>query len=267
MNKLLVTFLVAFVLASGPRPLQAQKFEYAKKAEFDAQGNIYVSSDKGKLLWMANTEHCSEAHVANDLQTVGCAVVHDPEPGNPLPCYRLEIYRKGGAKETIEPGATIRDWHFWKDGEQVAVYYGPRDGQGTYALYDSATARVIEKLGEPPNEGLLPQWAKSQAQIQDESVPTSVLRTEERTKWIGKALRQISKIQPGMRRKDLLEIFTTEGGLSTRTQRTYVFIECRYIKVTVGFKPVSSQSTGLDDDPDDIIESISQPYLAWGVAD
>ena len=267
MNKLLASFPVALLLVSEPRLLQEQKFEYAKQAEFDAQGNIYVSSNQGKLLWMANTEHCSEARVANDLQTVGCAVLHDAEPGNPLACFRLEIYRKGGAKETIEPGGPIREWHFWKDGEQVAVYYGPRDGQGTYALYDSAAARVIEKLGEPPDESLLPQWAKSQAQIQDESVPTSAALTEERTKWIGKALRQISKIQPGMRRKDLLEIFTTEGGLSTRTQRTYVYAGCRYIKVNVGFKLVSSQSGSLDEDPDDVIESISQPYLGWTVAD
>ena len=70
-----------------------------------------------------------------------------------------------------------------------------------------------------------------------------------------------------MRRKDLLTVFTTEGGISTRTQRTYVNTECPYFKVNVRFKVVSGEGRDLDEDPDDIIESISQPYLAWGVTD
>jgi hypothetical protein len=80
-------------------------------------------------------------------------------------------------------------------------------------------------------------------------------------------LRQIGKFKPGMRRKDLLKVFTTEGGLSTQTQRTYVYIECPYIKLTVHFKASSNESAEIPDDPDDIIESISQPYLQWGVYD
>jgi hypothetical protein len=43
--------------------------------------------------------------------------------------------------------------------------------------------------------------------------------------------------------------------------------ECPYIKVTVRLKAVSGESTALDEDPDDIIESVSQPYLAWSVTD
>ncbi len=184
----LATFLVSLAIASTPGALQEQQFEYTKQAELDDQGNIYVSSDQGKLIWMANTKHCSEVSEANDHQTVGCRVMQDQKLGNSAPSLQLEIYRKGGHKESIEPGATILDWHFWKDGEQVALYYGPRYGQGTYALYDSATARLIEKLAEPSDESLLPQWAKSQAQIQDESVPMNSAVAEERRKWGSKRL-------------------------------------------------------------------------------
>jgi hypothetical protein len=46
-----------------------------------------------------------------------------------------------------------------------------------------------------------------------------------------------------------------------------VHTECPYIKVNVRFKVVSAESLELNEDPDDIIESISQPYLAWGVMD
>jgi len=268
MSKLVfATFLVSLVVASTPGPLREQQFEYDKQAELDAEGNIYVSSDQGKLIWMGNTKHCSEVSEANDQQTVGCRVMQDQERGNIAPSLQLEIYRKGGHREIIEPGAPILDWHFWKDGQEVAVSYGQGNGQVTYALYDSATARLIEKLAEPSDESLLPQWAKSGAQIQDESVPVSAELTQERRLWIAKLLRQIGKIKPGMRRKDLLTVFTTEGGISSRTQRTYVHTECPYIKVNVRFKAVSGESSGLDEDPDDIIESVSQPYLAWSVMD
>ena len=70
-----------------------------------------------------------------------------------------------------------------------------------------------------------------------------------------------------MKRQDLLTVFTTEGGLSTRFQRTYVYSECPYIKVDVRFKTVTDDRDGSNEDEEDIIESISQPYLAWSVWD
>jgi hypothetical protein len=76
-----------------------------------------------------------------------------------------------------------------------------------------------------------------------------------------KVIWQTGKIKPGMQRKDLLELFTTEGGLSTSRRRTYVLIECPYIKVNVSFKAGSNESG------EDIIESLSKLYLEWGNAD
>lgn len=148
MSKLVfATFLVSLVVASTPWPLREQQFEYNKQAELDAKGNIYVSSDQGRLIWMADTKHCSEVHVANDQQTVGCRVMQDQKLGNSAPSLQLEIYQKGGHKEIIEPGAPILDWHFWEDGQQVAFSYGQGNGQVTYALYDLATARIYRKTG------------------------------------------------------------------------------------------------------------------------
>jgi hypothetical protein len=261
---LLVSLLSSFPISA------AQQSDYAKEAGLDPQGNIYVSSDEGKAIWMANTSHCSETTFANDRQTVGCRVmgqVQDPKTDGFSPTFQLEIYLKGGRKKTIEPGPPIFEWHFWKNGQQVAVYSGPRYGQGVFALYESATGRLVEKLAEPTDESSLPQWAKSSAQIEDESVPMSAALAEERTKWVAKLLRQIGKVQPGMRRKDLLTIFTTEGGISNRFQRTYVHVECPYIKVTVRFKAVNDERNALTENPEDIIESISPPYLAWSTMD
>jgi hypothetical protein len=193
--------------------------------------------------------------------------MEDPNGANSLESHRLEIYRKGGHKEIIEPGGSIGEWHFSKAGHQIAVSYWPTDGHAMHALFELATARLVDKVSETSDERLLPQWAKSPSQIQDESVAMSTELSAERTKWISKVLRQIGKFKPGMRRRDLLKVFTTEGGLSFRTQRTYVYAQCPYIKVTVHFKASGDEGATIDEDPDDIIESISQPYLQWGVYD
>jgi hypothetical protein len=233
-------------------PCAAQKTGYNKEAELDEKGNIFVSSDAGRLIWMADTRHCSESIFATDRQTVGCMVA---------PSMSSRPHR------AIEPGAPILDWHFWEEGREVAVHSGLNLRQGTYALYESATARVIEKLAEPAEEIALPQWAKSQSQIQDEAVPMSAALTRERTYWIARVLRQIEKIEPGMRRKDLGGILTTEGGLSNRFQRTYVHVDCPYIKVNVRFKAASDETNALKEDPDDTIESVSEPFLQWSTMD
>lgn len=73
MSKLVfATFLVSLVVASTPWPLREQQFEYNKQAELDAKGNIYVSSDQGKLIWMANTNHCSEVRQSLKDKALAC---------------------------------------------------------------------------------------------------------------------------------------------------------------------------------------------------
>jgi hypothetical protein len=44
-----------------------------------------VSSEQGKLIWMANTKHCPEVREANDHQRVGCRVMEDQKLGNTAP--------------------------------------------------------------------------------------------------------------------------------------------------------------------------------------
>jgi len=245
----------------------AQELAYDEQAEIDARGNIFVSSDAGKLIWMGTTKPCAEAREAEDMQTMGCLLMQSPEVGTMQPQLRLEIYLRGGQKKIFEPGGPILEWHFWGNGRQAAVFFAEEPRKGTHVLYDAATGGVVEKVAEPLDGRQLPQWAKDSAQIQDESVPESESLKEERTKWLVKVLREIGKIQPGMTRKDLLAMFRIEGGLSTRSQRTYVFAECRIIKIDVKFKAANDETDMLKQDPEDVIESISQPYLAWGIND
>lgn len=89
----------------------------------------------------------------------------------------------------------------------------------------------------------------------------------EHAAWIGKSLDRIQAIQIGATREDLLKVFTTEGGLSTRMQRTFVYRDCPYIKVDVEFEPVGDKQDKLKEYPDDKIIKISRPYLAQAVLD
>jgi hypothetical protein len=82
----------------------------------------------------------------------------------------------------------------------------------------------------------------------------------ERTEWLGNVLAWIANIKPGMTRSDLLRVFTMEGGLSTRTHRTYVLRQCPIIKVDVEFA-ISGR------DAEDKITQISKPYLESSHAD
>jgi hypothetical protein len=93
---------------------------------------------------------------------------------------------------------------------------------------------------------------------------------QEHTQWIDHVMRSISTIKPGMTRKDLFSVFSEEGGLSTRTQRRYVYKHCPYVKVDVEFSAVNhvdENQDGLTEKPEDRIVKISRPYLEYSIMD
>src|SRR2546423_14294145 len=92
-------------------------------------------------------------------------------------------------------------------------------------------------------------------------------KTLNNTEWVAKTLKEIQTIKVGMTRKELLEKFTTEGGLSSRTWRTYVYRECPLIKVDVELEPVGASEEKRKESPDDKIIKISKPYLEETVLD
>ena len=89
---------------------------------------------------------------------------------------------------------------------------------------------------------------------------------KEHTKWIARVMDSIQTIKPGMTREDLSRVFTTEGGLSFRLRRTYVYKECPYIKVNVEFEAAANPSD-YREMPQDKIVKISMPFLQYSVAD
>jgi len=85
----------------------------------------------------------------------------------------------------------------------------------------------------------------------------------QRTAWVAEVLNATQALKVGMRRSDLAKLFTTEGGLSTTSQRTYVYRQCHYIKIDVKF----AASRRDEELPTDRIVEISRPYLDWVVMD
>ncbi len=90
------------------------------------------------------------------------------------------------------------------------------------------------------------------------------------TEWIVNSLKEMQTINVGMTRADLLKVFTTEGGVSTGLNRTYVSRECPYIKVDVKFEPVGRPARDAEgrvtlvETNEDVIKKMSKPYLDWG---
>lgn len=90
---------------------------------------------------------------------------------------------------------------------------------------------------------------------------------------VAEVLKSMQSIMPGMTREALYRIFTTEGGLSTGLQRTFVSRDCPYFKVDVEFQAVGrpdrdgSGKVTLIEDGKDIIRHISRPYLQFSIMD
>ena len=92
-------------------------------------------------------------------------------------------------------------------------------------------------------------------------------RTHNFTKQLSDILTECQNIKPGMTRAELLKVFGTQGGISTATQRTFVYRGCPYIKVDVDFTLSGPKQNALEERPTDTISKISKPYLDWSIGD
>ena len=91
--------------------------------------------------------------------------------------------------------------------------------------------------------------------------------------WVADVLKRIQTIKVGMTRSELLTVFTSEGGLSTGLQRTFVNRDCPYFKVDVEFTAVGRTNRDSDgrvtlvENARDVIVRISKPYLQFPILD
>lgn len=86
----------------------------------------------------------------------------------------------------------------------------------------------------------------------------------EHTQWIDHVMRAIATLKPGMTRRDLLRVLTTEGGIFTRKRQRYVYRHCPYLKVEVDFSPLGAAQ---EPNPDDQVVKISRPFMEYSIMD
>ena len=97
--------------------------------------------------------------------------------------------------------------------------------------------------------------------------------SQDHVTWVAQPLKRIQTIKPGMTREALLKVFTTEGGISTGLQRTFVSRDCPYFKVDVEFRTVGRPDRDRDgrvtlvEGGQDIIVKISRAYLQFSILD
>lgn len=209
-----------------------------------------------------NYDRCWEFVTAPDQRATVCLLRQGIAPNGAMLSSQIEIGLKNGRKILITPGGPVREWHFCRHGREIAVSFTIAGDKVSDALYQTSTGKLIDKVDQEPRDlGTLPKWAKNQTELDDESVRESASLDEQRSKWLFNVMRRIETIHPGMQRKDLDALFIADGGVSTRTEERYVYRNCRVIKVDVRFKAPTEARKGIWEDPDDVIESISQPYL------
>ncbi len=86
------------------------------------------------------------------------------------------------------------------------------------------------------------------------------------TRSMDQVLKEVSSIQPGMSRGELLRVFTGERGLYTRDGQQFVYRRCPSIKVIVNFHKPDDADVEWGNAPEeewtgDVILSISKPFL------
>jgi hypothetical protein len=111
-----------------------------------------------------------------------------------------------------------------------------------------------------PGEKRYSGWVRQLKLLRIEPLPTASAYDSEQARWIAASLTDMRSIQVGMTRGELLKVFMTEGGISSRTWRRYVYRRCGYIKVDVEFAPAGDPKSTAEN-PDDRITRISKPFL------
>ena len=99
----------------------------------------------------------------------------------------------------------------------------------------------------------LTNWAALPASKQDTN----------HVRWVAESMEAMASIKIGMTRAALEKVFVTEGGLFTRTTRTYAYRNCPYFKVDVELEP-NDANPGTQNDK---VIKISKPYLDWAIGD
>jgi hypothetical protein len=90
--------------------------------------------------------------------------------------------------------------------------------------------------------------------------------------WVGESLQRMATIRAGATRKQLLQVFTPQGGIVQYSRQTFVSWDCQYFKVDVAFETIGGDGArsvrgSLGESDADRVARISRPYLGWLIVD
>jgi hypothetical protein len=88
---------------------------------------------------------------------------------------------------------------------------------------------------------------------------------KELTSRISGIIQECAKLKAGTTRTELMKHFTIEGGIYSATAQTLAYRTCPYIKVDVVF--VLADSKEKKESPQDVLITISKPYLEFSISD
>lgn len=82
---------------------------------------------------------------------------------------------------------------------------------------------------------------------------------------VEQALASVNNIKPGMTRADVEKDFVLDGGLDFIGTSIYTYKKCLLIKIRVDFS-IAKPGKNVDS-PNDVVKSVSQPYLQYPIRD
>jgi len=82
------------------------------------------------------------------------------------------------------------------------------------------------------------------------------------------AIEAVAKIHRGMTRSEVEKSFVVDGGLFSRQQTRYSFRLCPLIKTDISFDlDPEKRGSFVTGSPNDVVSSVSKPYLEYPVKD
>lgn len=139
------------------------KAEKLKIAYLDQKNNVHLVTNRGEHRQVTHKGNASLLKFASDKETVAWLVLNiwvaegDEKPGS----EELIVYRNGKAA-SIKCTPFIRDYWFWKNGDQLAIDCGGRHFAGREILYDAKTLKELASFDQAkvPLERR-PDWSNS----------------------------------------------------------------------------------------------------------
>jgi hypothetical protein len=135
-----------------------------QKTYLDQKNNVHFVTSQGKHQQITHKGNASMLKLAPDNETVAWLVMNawaaegDDRPGS----EELVIYRKGKAA-SIKCTPFIRDYWFWKNGDQVAIDCGGRRFAGREILYDTKTLKELANFDQAEIPlGKRPEWSNGE---------------------------------------------------------------------------------------------------------